>query len=193
MAARKLKTRQSMEKCSQYGGLVCDAVFQNNGRAAIERSRPTHAGDDREEQTFHQELSDDAPAAGADRHAHGDLARASCDRDSSRFATLAHAMSSTNATAPIIDASNGLIGPPIPLRKIATLGPDPFVRDRILRRQAPRRRQRDRRPPDRSSRQASAARTREGHGHRDRSSPRRRAPRAAARRTSAAEREIPPA
>ena len=56
-----------------------------------------------------------------------DISRARpADRDSSRFATLAQAMSSTKPTAPIIDASSGRIGPPIPLRKIATPGSIPL-------------------------------------------------------------------
>ena len=54
-----------------------------------------------EQHALDQELPHDAPAGRAEREAQRDLARPRGERDSSRLATLAQAMSSTKPTAPI--------------------------------------------------------------------------------------------
>ena len=55
---------------------------------------------DREDEALGEELADEAAAPGAERRAHGDLALPRLARASSRFATLAHAISSRKPTAP---------------------------------------------------------------------------------------------
>ena len=74
----------------------------------IARDEAERAARERQHQALGQQLAHDAPAPGAERGAHGELARAApCARINSRFATFAHAISSTKPTAPSATSSVG--------------------------------------------------------------------------------------
>ena len=187
-AVRNPKTRQSIREVQPVRRIGMRAVAPEQLDAVDREDQTDESGDAREQRG--------SPSATAGRCASGwrpstcaprPRGRASAARESSRLATLAQAISSTNPTAPISDASSGRIGPPMPLRNDARRCSKSLLVSgycaasasthaaklggRLLAGHA----------------RLRAVRTREGRARGDRSCPRRRPPRAAARGTSAAE------
>jgi hypothetical protein len=109
-----------------HPGQAIGGEGEQRAHAPLCDQHPQRASQQRQQDALGEQLAHDAAAAGAQRRPHGDLLARAVARASSRLATLAHAMSRRNPTAPSNVKSTGRASPTRASSSGLSLTPQPL-------------------------------------------------------------------